>query len=173
MMAVSAAIGALSRVAGLYLSYYRGVSSGASIVLVATAIFVVVFLFAPSTGAITTRVARRLHFGHTERDQFAEKRALAMNGVEGFSLLAGHPDALLRNDTQTRLFDHRVDGPRQVAGGRIGLNDREGALDRHQIILWDCKSSSDRAAYSRSLTRGASARCTMSRLNEAACAYLV
>jgi manganese/iron transport system permease protein len=64
MIAVSAAIGALSGVAGLYLSYYRGVSSGASIVLVATAIFIVVFLFAPRTGAITARVTRRLHFGH-------------------------------------------------------------------------------------------------------------
>ena len=72
MIAVSAGIGALSGVAGLYLSYYRGVSSGASIVLVATAIFIAVFLFAPRTGAITARVARRLHFAHPERDQFGE-----------------------------------------------------------------------------------------------------
>jgi manganese/iron transport system permease protein len=72
MIAVSAAIGAFSGVAGLYVSYYRGVSSGASIVLAATAIFIVVFLFAPRTGAITARVARRLHFGHPERDRFAD-----------------------------------------------------------------------------------------------------
>lgn len=74
MIAVSAAIGACSGIAGLYLSYYRGVSSGASIVLAATAIFIAVFLFAPRTGAITARVARRLHFGHPERDQFADDR---------------------------------------------------------------------------------------------------
>ena len=72
MVAVSALIGAISGVSGLYLSYYRGISSGASIVLVATAIFIAVFLFAPRTGAITARVARRLHFAHPERDQFAE-----------------------------------------------------------------------------------------------------
>lgn len=73
MIAVSAAIGAASGVAGLYVSYYRGISSGASIVLVATAIFIVVFLFAPRTGAITARVVRRLHFEHPERDQFADE----------------------------------------------------------------------------------------------------
>jgi manganese/iron transport system permease protein len=77
MIAVSAAIGALSGVAGLYLSYYRGISSGASVVLVVTAIFIAVFLFAPRTGAITARVARRLHFAHPERDQFADEEIAA------------------------------------------------------------------------------------------------
>ena len=71
MIAASALIGAVSGVAGLYVSYYRGVSSGASIVLVATTVFLAVFLFAPRTGAITTRVARQLHFAHPERDEFA------------------------------------------------------------------------------------------------------
>ena len=65
-------IGAVSGVSGLYISYFRGISSGASIILTATAIFLVVFLFAPRTGIITTRVARRLHFEHPERDQFIE-----------------------------------------------------------------------------------------------------
>ncbi len=73
MVAISALIGGVAGVSGLYISYYLGISSGASIVLVATAIFVVVFLFAPGTGAITTRIARRLHFAHPERDQFAEE----------------------------------------------------------------------------------------------------
>jgi manganese/iron transport system permease protein len=71
MIAASALIGAVSGIAGLYVSYYQGVSSGASIVLVATAIFLAVFLFTPRTGAITARVARRLHFAHPERDEFA------------------------------------------------------------------------------------------------------
>ena len=70
MIATSALVGAVSGIVGLYLSYYLGMSSGASIVLVATGIFLLVFLFAPRTGAITTRVARRLHFGHPERDRF-------------------------------------------------------------------------------------------------------
>ena len=76
MLAVSALIGAVAGVAGLYVSYYRGVSSGASIVLMATAIFVLTFLFAPRTGAITSRVARNLHFPHPEHDRFAERETM-------------------------------------------------------------------------------------------------
>jgi ABC-type Mn2+/Zn2+ transport system permease subunit len=78
MAAVSGLIGMASGVCGLYVSYYLGVSSGASIVLVATAIFITVFLFAPRTGAITTRVARRLHFPHPERDTFRDEEAAGM-----------------------------------------------------------------------------------------------
>jgi len=46
MMVVSAAVGAFSSVAGLYASFYLNVASGAAIVLVATAIFFAVFVFA-------------------------------------------------------------------------------------------------------------------------------
>ena len=75
MVAISAVLGAFSGITGLYISYYWGISSGASIVLVATALFIAVFLFAPRTGAITTRVARQLHFPHPERDRFPEQEA--------------------------------------------------------------------------------------------------
>jgi ABC-type Mn2+/Zn2+ transport system permease subunit len=66
-VALAALIGAGSGVAGLYLSYHAGIASGASVVLVATALFALAFLFAPRTGAVTARVARRLHFPHPER----------------------------------------------------------------------------------------------------------
>lgn len=52
MMAVAALIGALSSIAGLYLSYYVNIASGAAVVLVATAIFTVVFLVAPGRGVL-------------------------------------------------------------------------------------------------------------------------
>jgi ABC-type Mn2+/Zn2+ transport system permease subunit len=52
MMAVSAAIGAFSGIAGLYASYYLNIASGAAVVLVATLIFVVVFLAAPGRGVL-------------------------------------------------------------------------------------------------------------------------
>ena len=42
MMALSALIGALSSVIGLYLSYYVGIASGAAIVLVCTAFFLLI-----------------------------------------------------------------------------------------------------------------------------------
>jgi len=50
MMVVSAVIGAFSGVAGLYLSFYRNIASGPAVVLTATAIFVLAFLFAPRRG---------------------------------------------------------------------------------------------------------------------------
>lgn len=52
MMALAAAIGAASGVVGLYVSFYAGIASGAAIVLVCTAFFVVVFLLAPHRGWI-------------------------------------------------------------------------------------------------------------------------
>jgi len=72
MVVSSSLIGAACGVAGLYLSYYRGVPSGAGVVLVATAVFLLVFLFAPRTGTITSRVQRRLHHPHPERDEFIQ-----------------------------------------------------------------------------------------------------
>lgn len=52
MMAVSAVIGAISGVAGLYASYYLNIASGPAVVLVATAIFALVFLFTPQRGVL-------------------------------------------------------------------------------------------------------------------------
>ena len=52
MMAVSAVVGVVSSVAGLYLSYYLDVASGAAIVLVATGCFLVAFVFAPRRGLV-------------------------------------------------------------------------------------------------------------------------
>ncbi|MGD8398317.1 MAG: metal ABC transporter permease [Anaerolineae bacterium] len=55
MMVVGAVVGAVSSVAGLYLSFYANVASGAAVVLIATAFFVLAFLFAPNRGALWTR----------------------------------------------------------------------------------------------------------------------
>jgi len=52
MMLVSASIGAFSSLAGLYLSYYLNIVSGSAIVLMATVIFLVVFLFQPKRGLL-------------------------------------------------------------------------------------------------------------------------
>ena len=59
MMAVAALIGATSNVTGLYLSYYVNIAAGPAMVLVATAIFVLVFLFAPRRGMIWRRLRDR------------------------------------------------------------------------------------------------------------------
>lgn len=52
MMLVSAIIGAFSSLAGLYLSYYVNIVSGSAIVLVATVVFLAVFLFQPRRGVL-------------------------------------------------------------------------------------------------------------------------
>jgi manganese/iron transport system permease protein len=51
-MLVSAAIGAVSSVSGLYLSYYFNIVSGSAIVLTATFIFLLVFIFQPHRGLL-------------------------------------------------------------------------------------------------------------------------
>lgn len=52
MMLIAAIIGASSSVIGLYLSYYLNIASGAAIVLTATAVFIIVFLFNPRQGVL-------------------------------------------------------------------------------------------------------------------------
>jgi ABC-type Mn2+/Zn2+ transport system permease subunit len=59
MMAVAAAIGAVSGVIGLYVSFYWNVASGPAVVLVETAFFLIVFLLAPGRGAIAGWAGRR------------------------------------------------------------------------------------------------------------------
>ena len=53
MMAVSAVIGVVSAVGGLYASYYLDVAPSGAMVLVATAIFLLAFLFAPGRGVVS------------------------------------------------------------------------------------------------------------------------
>ncbi|HHW86067.1 MAG TPA: metal ABC transporter permease [Chloroflexi bacterium] len=52
MMMVAAALGVISNVVGLYVSYYLNIASGPTMVLVATTLFGVVFLFAPGRGVV-------------------------------------------------------------------------------------------------------------------------
>jgi manganese/iron transport system permease protein len=59
MIVMSATIGAVSGVVGLWISYYNDVAAGGTIVLVATAFFALVWLFAPNHGFISTRLLRR------------------------------------------------------------------------------------------------------------------
>lgn len=72
MMAVAAAIGAVSGVSGLYISYYAGVASGAAIVLVSMAFFGIGLLVSP----------RRNRFWRRDR-QPAAPGAPGAGGVRG------------------------------------------------------------------------------------------
>ncbi|MCA9991125.1 MAG: metal ABC transporter permease, partial [Anaerolineales bacterium] len=52
MMVLAALIGAVSGVVGLYSSFYLNIASGPAVVLVATLLFVLVFLLAPGRGVV-------------------------------------------------------------------------------------------------------------------------
>lgn len=58
MMGAAALIGGVSAVAGLYLSYYVSIASGAAIVLVCTACFLLALVFAPGRGLLARRLTR-------------------------------------------------------------------------------------------------------------------
>lgn len=58
MMGISCLIGVLSSIIGLYISYYANVASGAAIVLTATVIFLIIFLFSPRRGVIWRQLKR-------------------------------------------------------------------------------------------------------------------
>lgn len=58
MLLVSGLSGAIASIAGLYLSYYLNIASGAAIVLSATFLFILAYLFAPEKGLVHQR--RRL-----------------------------------------------------------------------------------------------------------------
>ncbi len=55
MMVLAAAFGAMSGAIGLYISFYVGISSGAAIVLVATALFFLVLLISPRRRLLARR----------------------------------------------------------------------------------------------------------------------
>ncbi|HRV96523.1 MAG TPA: metal ABC transporter permease [Anaerolineae bacterium] len=55
MMVLSATIGAISAIAGLYLSFYVNIASGPAIVLVCTTFFLLAFLFSPRQGLLIKR----------------------------------------------------------------------------------------------------------------------
>ncbi len=52
IMLLGAAFGTASALAGVYLSYYAGVASGATVVLVTTAFFIIALLLSPRTGLL-------------------------------------------------------------------------------------------------------------------------
>jgi len=63
MMALASLIGAITGVAGYYISFHLGTASGGTIVLLATALFMVAFVASPTHGLLGQRLRR--HPQHT------------------------------------------------------------------------------------------------------------
>ena len=60
MMLVAALLGAFSSIAGLFVSYYANIASGSAIVLTATMLFILAYLFSPRRG-IARQVLMRMN----------------------------------------------------------------------------------------------------------------
>lgn len=62
MMFVGVIFAVIASISGMYLSFYYNIPSGPAIVLVATFLFILSFLFSPNQGLITLFVRRKLSF---------------------------------------------------------------------------------------------------------------
>jgi len=58
MMAIAAVIGAVSGIVGVYASFHMNVASGPAVVLVATLIFLLTFIFSPQQGILWTVIEK-------------------------------------------------------------------------------------------------------------------
>lgn len=59
MMAISAAMGALSAIIGLFLSFHVNIASGAAVVMTATVLFMAAYLLAPQRGVLWRALRRQ------------------------------------------------------------------------------------------------------------------
>ncbi|MEU6441640.1 anchored repeat-type ABC transporter permease subunit [Streptomyces sp. NPDC047046] len=75
MMLLAPAVGAVSAVVGLYLSYTYNLAAGGLIVLVVTGVFVLCWLFAPRHGLLTRRGHRARSTGGKAKARAAEREA--------------------------------------------------------------------------------------------------
>ncbi|MFQ5380515.1 MAG: metal ABC transporter permease [Dehalococcoidia bacterium] len=73
MLILSMAGGALSGVAGLFISYHLDTSAGGTVVLTATALFMVAFLLAPTHGVLAGYLQRRRGRHHVHHFHEAEE----------------------------------------------------------------------------------------------------
>jgi ABC-type Mn2+/Zn2+ transport system permease subunit/Mn-dependent DtxR family transcriptional regulator len=117
MLTISAVVGVISAVVGLYASYYWNVSSGAAIVLVATLLFFVAMLFAPKRGLVLRWWRTRRSAGRTAtEDALKHLYALTLEDAP-----AGAPELAARLGVSERLARRRLNALR-----RQGLADRDG-----------------------------------------------
>lgn len=101
MMAVAAAVGALSAFFGLYLSFYLDLASGPSMVLMATGAFVTALVLAPEQGLLARALTRRRAAAQIAEDDVLKAAHELADGhnrvhVEGLGRLTGLNPRMLR-----------------------------------------------------------------------------
>jgi len=141
MMAVAALIGAVSGVGGLYGSYHLDVASGPAIVLVASAIFVMTLMLAPSRGMLWQRWAHRRQHQQSLDDDVLKDALLAEreDGLLPDAALLGQRLGLAGDATRRSLARLARAGRLHHPGGRISLTSegerRASELVRTQRLL--------------------------------------
>jgi manganese transport system permease protein len=137
MLAISAAVGVVSSVLGLYGSYYWNVSSGASIVLVATGFFFVAFLFAPKRGLVLRKLRTR-HAGRRTKLEDALKHVYAL---EGDGSRASAPALAARMGTGAGEAARRISDLRKRGLMKAGSLTDEGSERAETLVrahrLWE------------------------------------
>jgi manganese transport system permease protein len=137
MLGISAGIGVLSSVLGLYGSYYGNVSSGASIVLVATGFFFLAFLFSPQRGLVIRRLRTR-RAGQRTRLEDALKYVYSL---ESEGDVASAPALAARMGTGTGEAERRMSGLRRRGWLRNGGLTAEGSERAEALVrahrLWE------------------------------------
>src|SRR6185437_2721105 len=72
--------------------------------------------------------------GHVAH-QILEKGALPVNGIEALGLPLGETDHAGGNDGEARLLEAAIDLADEIAADAVGLDDGQGALERHSGVL--------------------------------------
>ena len=127
MMAVSAAVGAASSVAGLYVSYYLDVASGAAVVLIATGAFLVAFVAAPrprragASGGGAARGVSRPVLPPPPASIVAAETTTARRTAMATTLVLGYDGSDCAQTALARTVDARRRDARRHGGGRLRL----------------------------------------------------
>jgi ABC-type Mn2+/Zn2+ transport system permease subunit/Mn-dependent DtxR family transcriptional regulator len=137
MLGISAGIGVLSSLIGLFGSYHYNVSSGAAIVLVATLFFFVAILFAPERGVVVRRVrAQRAARRTATEDALKQAHALVTEGTPVTAAALGARMGTGAGEARRRIATLRSQG--LLTGEALTP---EGDRQAHQMIrahrLWE------------------------------------
>ena len=142
MMGLAVVLGVAASVTGLYLSYYANVASGAAMVLVSTAMFMLAMLFSPQEGLVWQALQRRRRAGRIQQeDALKALHELEERGtrVDAGALAAslgierGRAQALLRRLRAAGLVALAPDGSAALTGA--GLRKARGLVRTHR--LWE------------------------------------
>jgi len=137
MLGISAAVGVTSAIGGLYGSYYWNLSSGATIVLVATGFFFLALLFAPKRGLLLKYVRTRRALSRTALEDTL-KHAYSLNSTGE----AATPGALAaRMGTPRAAVERQLNRLRRLGWVRQGTLTEEGERRGETLVrahrLWE------------------------------------